>query len=418
MVSRLLRIPRAVNTPLAMLAAVILGLAFPGSAAQAQCGGVNGTPCKVWERVPSCNSGLVEDFGKGKCVKPAAPAPAAKPACGGVDQRPCTVLERIPSCDKALYEDFGRGKCLLVGDYLRDAHGKCVHVPGVSTANNVQLRTWDCVAMAHLTWEKVPLVLDFKGDARPGQQPFWLKNRLTGKCAAVHAGQTHDGALVIQWDCGSGKHFQWAFDGTNQLMHGESGKCLHSASGVQNAALTIGECARLQPPKEMVWTYGQLLEGFKVGDLTPENMPGALQNGLGRCLHVPNESHANGLQLTMWDCGQHLNQVLWVREKGVTVDQRYFFFKSRMTRKCFAVHAGQKQDGAAVVQWECGGEPQGHNFHWTWEMGGQLVNRESGKCLHAGSDRNAPATIVECSVLAVPANNLWQFMKPGGETYR
>jgi ricin-type beta-trefoil lectin protein len=168
----------------------------------------------------------------------------------------------------------------------------------------------------------------------------------------------------------------------------------------------------------MVWTFGKLQEGFRVADLTPENMPGALQNELGRCLHVPDESHANGLQLTMWDCGQHLNQVLWVQEKGITVDRRYFFFKSRMTRKCFAVHAGEKQDGAAVVQWQCGGEPQGHNFHWTWEMGSQLVNRESGKCLHAGADRNAPATVTTCAKLVVPANNLWVFMKPGGETYR
>lgn len=34
----------------------------------AQCGGLNKRPCKVWERVPSCNKGLVENFKKGKCV--------------------------------------------------------------------------------------------------------------------------------------------------------------------------------------------------------------------------------------------------------------------------------------------------------------------------------------------------------------
>lgn len=81
-VSRLLGIPPAVNTPLVILAAVILGLAVPGSAtqAQAQCGGDNQRPCRIVERIPSCDKGLVEDVGKGKCLKPAAAQVASAPS--------------------------------------------------------------------------------------------------------------------------------------------------------------------------------------------------------------------------------------------------------------------------------------------------------------------------------------------------
>lgn len=65
------------NTPLVMLAAVTLGLAVPGSAAQAQaqCGGDDQRPCTIVERVPSCDKGLIEDIGR-KCLKPAASAPS------------------------------------------------------------------------------------------------------------------------------------------------------------------------------------------------------------------------------------------------------------------------------------------------------------------------------------------------------
>ena len=451
MVSRLLRIPRAVETPLVMLAAIILGLAFPGSTAQAQapCGGEGQRPCTIFERVPSCNSGMKEDFGQGKCVKMATPCGAAgqrpclivervlscdpgsyedlgqnlcvkKTPCGAAGGRPCRIEERIPSCDKGLVEDFGKGMCVVLGDFLRDGFGKCVHVPGMSDANGVQLRTWDCgVNLAHLTWEKVPLILGSDTPEEAPIQPFWLKNRLTGKCAAVHAGQKDDGALVIQWDCGSGKHFQWGWLPSGQIIHRESQKCLHSESGGHNVPLTIVECARIEVPKGKQWTYTPLPKGLKiVPSLTDENMPGTLKNGLGSCLQVPDES-ADGAQLTTWDCNPDLTQILWRREKGPFTDWAYFYLANRLTGKCAAVQAGQKHDGAAVVQWQCGGIQPGENFYWQVVRGGQLVHKESGKCLEVVSrDRNAKAALGTCVEIAVPENNKWVLVKPGGEEYR
>ncbi len=74
------------------------------------CGRKNQRPCKVWERIPSCNKDLVEDFKKGRCVAKAVPGRD----CGRANQRPCTILERIPSCNTNLKEDFGKGICVAV----------------------------------------------------------------------------------------------------------------------------------------------------------------------------------------------------------------------------------------------------------------------------------------------------------------
>ena len=72
--------------------------------ARVTCGRTNGRPCKVWERIPSCNRGLVEDFARNRCIK--------KAVCGALGGKPCTVLQRIPSCNRGLKEDFGKNRCV------------------------------------------------------------------------------------------------------------------------------------------------------------------------------------------------------------------------------------------------------------------------------------------------------------------
>jgi hypothetical protein len=91
-------------------ALLIAAWLLPSGDAQARCGAENQVPCKVWERVPSCDKGLVEHFGKNRCLRPAARTP-----CGADGQRPCTVVERIPSCDTNLVEDFGKNRCVRPG---------------------------------------------------------------------------------------------------------------------------------------------------------------------------------------------------------------------------------------------------------------------------------------------------------------
>jgi hypothetical protein len=85
-------------------------LSEASEAGEQACGGKNQRPCTIFERIPSCNAGLVEDFSKNRCVAKDVPGRD----CGQVNQRPCKVWERVPSCNANLKEDFARGICVAV----------------------------------------------------------------------------------------------------------------------------------------------------------------------------------------------------------------------------------------------------------------------------------------------------------------
>lgn len=89
-----------------ILMIALFGFMTPAEAVS--CGAKNQRPCTIFERIPSCNKGLYEDFGKGRCLSPAV----KKLTCGKKNQRPCTILERVPSCNRGLIEDFKKGRCV------------------------------------------------------------------------------------------------------------------------------------------------------------------------------------------------------------------------------------------------------------------------------------------------------------------
>lgn len=80
-------------------------------AAELGCGAKNERPCRVWERIPSCDSGLVEDFALDKCVVEGSSHAPPPSSCGGKNKRPCKVWERLPSCNKNLVENLTTNKC-------------------------------------------------------------------------------------------------------------------------------------------------------------------------------------------------------------------------------------------------------------------------------------------------------------------
>jgi ribosome modulation factor len=74
--------------------------------AAGKCGAEGQRPCKVWERVPSCDKGLYESFKEKECRRRQVLA-----QCGGEGQRPCRVWERIPSCNEGLSENLMSDSC-------------------------------------------------------------------------------------------------------------------------------------------------------------------------------------------------------------------------------------------------------------------------------------------------------------------
>lgn len=133
--------PRAL---LSLALGVLLTLLLPQSAAAQSCGAENQRPCKIWERVPSCNAGLVERPIGVRCVRQTTAAPRpAPPSCGASGQRACTVVERIPSCNANLIEVSGR--CEPCGAEGQRACPVTVRVPSCNTGLIEDLARGRCI---------------------------------------------------------------------------------------------------------------------------------------------------------------------------------------------------------------------------------------------------------------------------------
>ena len=69
-------------------------LGAPPIVEAAKCGGKNQRPCTIWERIPSCNKGLYEDFKKGRCYAKTVPGRD----CGRKNQRRCHPSASVSLC--------------------------------------------------------------------------------------------------------------------------------------------------------------------------------------------------------------------------------------------------------------------------------------------------------------------------------
>jgi len=129
---------------------------FPPWAQALDCGGERQRACCLWERVPSCDSGLIEvalgeypdacsSFGAGTCVLKTAGTP-----CGGEGQRACCLSDGLPTCDEGLqyqtdalpFDKFeavsGDATCGgvgLTGSETARSMGTCIKPEAFSTPN-------------------------------------------------------------------------------------------------------------------------------------------------------------------------------------------------------------------------------------------------------------------------------------------
>lgn len=154
--------------------------------------------------------------------------------------------------------------------------------------------------------------------------------------------------------------------------------------------------------KRLLMIVGLLLAGLAFADRA--DAQNYVKDGFGKCMHVPQESRANGVQLRTWDCinKPHLK---WKKTHELVVGE-YFWLENNLTGKCAAVHKGKHQDGSPVVQWDCES-----SIHFQWILyGEQIKHRESGKCLHSASESNyAQLTIKTCAVIKPPPGGQWTY---------
>ncbi|WP_432102356.1 RICIN domain-containing protein [Streptomyces sp. bgisy091] len=117
--------------------------------------------------------------------------------------------------------------------------GKCVDVPGASSANGALLQQWGCTEGA--AWQQFTLSADGSGKYR-------LVNRSSGKCVDVPDGSKVSGVQLQQWGCASQANQQWTLtpSGTDtyQIVNVNSGLCMSDkgASTASGAAIIQETC--------------------------------------------------------------------------------------------------------------------------------------------------------------------------------
>ncbi|WP_341719386.1 RICIN domain-containing protein [Micromonospora sp. FIMYZ51] len=97
--------------------------------------------------------------------------------------------------------------------------GRCIEVPGGTTANGTQVQLWDCAGSTHQRWT------------------YTASKQLTGygnKCLDANGAGTTNGTTVIIWDCHGGLNQQWNINADGTITNVQSGLCV-DANGAATA---------------------------------------------------------------------------------------------------------------------------------------------------------------------------------------
>ncbi|MCO8272814.1 RICIN domain-containing protein [Actinoplanes sp. TRM 88003] len=118
--------------------------------------------------------------------------------------------------------------------------GKCIDVPGASSANGALLQQWGCTDGA--AWQQFKVVA--------AGSNFLLQNVSSGRCVDVPGSSAASGVQLQQWGCASGQaNQQWRFaasgSGTFQIINVGNGLCISDkdASTASGAAIIQETCS-------------------------------------------------------------------------------------------------------------------------------------------------------------------------------
>jgi lysophospholipase L1-like esterase len=103
--------------------------------------------------------------------------------------------------------------------------GRCVDVPGASTANGTQVQLYDCWGGSNQRWTYTS-----------SKQLQVYGN----KCLDASGQGTADGTAVIIWDCNGQANQQWSVNANGTITGAQSGKCLDAnGAGTANGTKII-----------------------------------------------------------------------------------------------------------------------------------------------------------------------------------
>ncbi|MFD9733803.1 RICIN domain-containing protein [Umezawaea sp. NPDC059074] len=151
----------------------------------------------------------------------------APPATAGLEPHVANAvkLEFDPVRDPAVAAAFGH--------IVNDNSGKCLAVPGGSTAAGTGLIQWTCGSFRDHQWGLEAWNVD-------GVRHYRVINLNSTQCLAVPGNSGEAGIQVIQWPCGTFPDHFWRVEnwgGTSRFVNYGTGQCL----AVPGASTAEGE---------------------------------------------------------------------------------------------------------------------------------------------------------------------------------
>ncbi len=116
---------------LVLLSAAFVFVLADSSQAQAKCGAEGQRPCRIWERIPSCNKGLKEDFKLDMCVGPHTQVDAKTGKYIPRKKQPVMTYVSLcnrssrPMIDIAIAQYAGPQDGWMTNGWIRVASGRC-----------------------------------------------------------------------------------------------------------------------------------------------------------------------------------------------------------------------------------------------------------------------------------------------------
>ncbi|WP_372454010.1 ricin-type beta-trefoil lectin domain protein [Actinoplanes hulinensis] len=142
------------------------------------------------------------------------------PTAAGYDKMAATWHAALRSVPGTIGDpSSGSGSALVSA-----ASGRCLDVPGSSTANGTQPIIWDCSGAANQQW------------AYDGQTL-----RSLGKCLDSPTGAT-SGAKAQLWDCSGAANQRWSHTSGGTVRNAQSGLCAESGNTTNGSTVTLRTC--------------------------------------------------------------------------------------------------------------------------------------------------------------------------------
>ncbi|ONI80745.1 GDSL family lipase [Saccharothrix sp. ALI-22-I] len=116
--------------------------------------------------------------------------------------------------------------------------GRCLDVPGTSTANGTQLQLWDCHGQSNQSWTH-----------NSGRQLVVYGT----KCLDAYGRGTANGTQVVIWDCHGDTNQQWNVNANGTITNVQSGLCLdaHNLGTANGTKLVLWSCTG-QPNQQWI----------------------------------------------------------------------------------------------------------------------------------------------------------------------